>query len=97
MIYQAHLCTLGFTHPSMYCVKYPTKNLPAALPLPKFWGLDTVLGEPAKLQLQLADLDKFEGQHNDRLGWHARNIMAVAPEARSCTDCSCLTLPCAVC
>ena len=51
-----------------------------ALPLPRGWGLDSVLGEPARLQLQLADLGRFEDQHNDRLGWHSRNIMAVAPE-----------------
>ncbi len=58
----------------------------AALPLPRGWGLDNVLGEPARLQLQLADLGSFEDQHNDHLGWHARNIMAVAPEV-------CLTTP----
>ena len=52
----------------------------AAVPLPKGWGLEDVIGEPAKLQLQLADLGRFEDQHNDRLGWHSRNIMAVAPE-----------------
>ena len=52
----------------------------AALALPKGWGLDSVLGEPAELQLQLADLERFEDKHNDELGFHARNIMAVAPE-----------------
>jgi len=52
----------------------------SALPLPKGFGLDSVLGEPAELLLQLADLGRFEDQHNDHLGWHARNIMAVAPE-----------------
>ena len=55
-----------------------------AVPLPKGWGLEDVIGEPAELQLQLADLGRFEDQHNDRLGWHSRNIMAVAPEVCWC-------------
>ena len=50
--------------------------------MPKGWGLDSLLGGPAELQLQLADLERFEDKHNDQLGFHARNIMAVAPEVR---------------
>ncbi len=32
--------------------------------------------------LPLADLARFEDTHNERLGFHARNIKAVAPEVR---------------
>ncbi len=43
-------------------------------------ALTVSLESQQRLLLQLADLGSFEDQHNDHLGWHARNIMAVAPE-----------------
>ena len=69
-------------HSSSKPTVFNPPNGSAALALPKGWGLDSVIGSPAELQLQLADLERFEDKHNEKLGFHARNIMAVAPEVR---------------
>ncbi|KAK9917572.1 hypothetical protein WJX75_005898 [Coccomyxa subellipsoidea] len=52
----------------------------AAEEVPRSWAAQEVLGSPPLLALPLADLERFEDTHNGRLGFHARNIKAVAPE-----------------
>ncbi len=49
---------------------------------PRSWALQDALSTPPVMGLPLADLARFEDTHNDRLGFHARNIKAVAPEVR---------------
>jgi hypothetical protein len=49
--------------------------------LPRTWALrEGVLKDAPVMALPLADLERFDGEHSGKLGSHARNIMAVAPE-----------------
>ncbi|BDA50643.1 probable lysyl endopeptidase at N-terminal half [Coccomyxa sp. Obi] len=47
---------------------------------PRSWAVQDALSTPPVMGLPLADLARFQDTHNDRLGFHARNIKAVAPE-----------------
>lgn len=49
--------------------------------LPRTWALqEGALKDAPVMALPLADLERFDGAHSGRLGSHARNIKAVAPE-----------------
>lgn len=70
-------------------------SVAGAAGLPRSWPSRGLLGEAPVMQIPLADLVRFEDQHNQGLGSYARNIKAIAPEVRQNppeTTSSCLPL-----